>query len=142
MLQGAGIVPRALNDPARIADALAAALSARPVDEAVACLSHAGVPAVRARRVSELFHDPRLMAAEFAHFRRSDTGSIMSTPGRYSSFSRTPRWGPMFPPGIGEHSRDVLQSAGLSPGEIDALLAAGVIREGGPMAARFGVAYR
>jgi len=125
-----------------IAEDLARSLAALDVESAVRRLADASIPAVRARRVSELFLDPDLMASEFAHFRPSVTGSIMSLPGRYARFSRTQRWGPMYPPGIGEHTRPVLEDAGLAPDEIEALVGEGVVRIGEPMPARFGVTYR
>ena len=36
------------------------------------------------------------------------------------------------PPGLGEHSREVLAEAGLSIAEIDELIAAGVVKQGQP----------
>jgi crotonobetainyl-CoA:carnitine CoA-transferase CaiB-like acyl-CoA transferase len=122
--------------------ALAEIVSALGVDEAVAGLNGAGVPAVRTRKVSELFADADLMSSEFAHFGRSESGTIMSMPGRYASFSRTQRWGPMRPPGLGEHSRVVLGQAGFSNQEIEALIESDSIRQGTPMPVRFGTTYR
>ena len=85
-----------------------------------------------ARKISELFHDDDLMASEFIHFRRADDGSVIATPGRCTTFSRTQRHSPMTPPGIGEHTEDVLREAGISTSDVGQALAAGVVVAGRP----------
>lgn len=129
-------------DKQRIEERLAQTFQTLSAADLVGRLNGAGIPAVPARRVSELFCDPELMTSEFAHLRKSVTGSIMSLPGRYASFSRTQRWGPLFPPGIGEHTTTVLTEAGLEPSAITELVELGVLVQGKPMPARLGATYR
>ena len=111
---------------------IADAVAALPGRDAVSLLSAAGIPSVVARKISELFHDDDLKASEFIHFRRADDGSVIATPGRCATFSRTQRHGPMTPPGIGEHTEDVLREAGISTSDVAQALAAGVVVAGRP----------
>ena len=55
----------------------------------------------------------------------------VEAPGRYAHFSRTVEHAIFEPPGLGEHSRDVLTDAGLSQAQIDDLIEAGVVKQGG-----------
>ena len=124
------------------AGALAAVLAGLPAEQAVASFASVGVPAVLARRVSELFRDPALRASEFTHFRRADDGSTIATPGRYATFSRTQRQGPLTPPGVGEHTREVLEKAGLGALEVEAAVQAGVVTTGRRNPVSLGAIYR
>jgi len=141
-LIAAGIsVPPAVYaaDPAA---ALAAALACLTSEAAAARLNSARVPAVPARRVSSVVRDPRLVLSEFVHVRPAADGSSFVTPGRFAAFSRTPRFGPMRSPGAGEHSGEVLRTAGLSDAEIDGLIGSGIVRAGEPMPQALPPVYR
>ena len=83
--------------------------------EAAQRLTAARVPAVPARRISSVVRDPQLLMSEFSHVREAADGSTFVTPGRYAVFSRTPRSGVLLSPGVGEHARQALAGAGLSP---------------------------
>ena len=67
------------------------------------------------------------------HGHRRHDGSPYYTAGRYARFARTEQTAALTPPGLGEHSREVLAEIGLDPAAIDALAAAGVIVDGEPM---------
>ncbi|WP_236794730.1 CoA transferase [Amycolatopsis sp. GM8] len=122
---------------------LADALLALEPDDAVAALTAAGVPAVRVRKIGDVIRDPRLLESEFLHLvPASDGRSFISAPGRYATFSRTGRFGPLVPPGLGEHSRAVLVEAGVAPERVDELVAAGDVAEGGPIERTLKAAYR
>jgi crotonobetainyl-CoA:carnitine CoA-transferase CaiB-like acyl-CoA transferase len=121
---------------------LSRALSALTGTEVVDRLATVGIPAVRARRVSELFLDEQLRANEFTHFRPADDGSVLATPARYATFSRTQRSGPLTPPGVGEHSRELLLEAGMTDAEIDDALAQGIVVQGGRNPVLLGAIYR
>ena len=110
--------------------------------DAAAAFNGAGLAAVRVRKVSEVIRDPRLIASEFLHTRRADDGSFITDPGRYAVFSRTGRYGPKIPPGIGEHSTEALLAAGLDQDRIDQLIADGVVVQGGPMEHMLAASYR
>jgi len=85
------------------------------------------------RRISEVIRDPDLISNEVFHIRRGAAGNFYVTTGRYATFSRTPRFGPMPSPGTGEHTRQVGRDAGLTDDEIAALCQRGVLVAGGPM---------
>ena len=131
-----------LLGPADDASALRDTVARTSVEEALELLAEARVPSTRARRVSEVLRDPRLLEAEAFHIRRSDDGHPFMMTGRYAGFSRTQRRGPMTPPGAGEHSRQVLAEAGLAPQEIDAVIAGGVVFEGTTIGHVLPITYR
>ena len=135
----AGIKLNGTND--RIA-AMAEGLAQLSTDEAISRLEAAGVAAVRTRRVSEVLRDSDLNQDEFIHIRGASDGTFFTTPGRYATFSRTQRSGPMRVSGIGEHAVDVLTSAGLPRDKIDALAKDGAIVIGEPMEQKLMPSYR
>jgi crotonobetainyl-CoA:carnitine CoA-transferase CaiB-like acyl-CoA transferase len=122
--------------------ALGAALAGYTSDDAADRLNRARVAAVPARRVSGVVRDPQLLLSEFAHVRPGADGDCYATPGKLASFSRTPRFGPMRSPGIGEHARDVLRTAGLTDPEVDELIGSGTVTAHGPMPQSLPTAYR
>jgi len=122
--------------------ALAGVLAGLTSEAAADRLNRARVPAVPARRVSAVVRDPRLVHAEFVHVRPAAGGASYVAPGRLACFSRTPRFGPLRPPGTGEHSRAALASAGLTGAEIESLIGAGTVIAGDPMPQALPTAYR
>jgi crotonobetainyl-CoA:carnitine CoA-transferase CaiB-like acyl-CoA transferase len=129
-------------DDDELADVLGQSLGELDSVSAAGWLNELGIAAVPARRVTEVLQDPQLLLTEFSHIQAADGGGFFSVPGRHAAFSRTPRFGPLRPPGIGQHTREVLEAAGLTPDEIDAALADGLITTGGVMPARLTTAYR
>jgi crotonobetainyl-CoA:carnitine CoA-transferase CaiB-like acyl-CoA transferase len=111
-------------------------------EELVKRLSERGIAAVPARRAAELVDDPRLVAAGAFHEHRRADGRPFFTPGRLAHFSRTQEVSTLIPPGLGEHTRDVLARAGLSDLEVDALIAEGAVVSGEPFRVEELVAYR
>ena len=63
-------------------------------------------------------------------------------PGRFATFSRTQRSGPMRVSGIGEHAVEVLTSAGLSRDRIATLAESGAITIGAPVEQKLMPSYR
>ncbi len=86
----------------------------------------AGIPAGPILDYSEVFADPHVlergMIWECEH---PDTGAIRAV-GNPVKMSATPAGLRLPPPALGEHTREVLTSAGYSAAEIEALLARGV----------------
>ncbi|MBK6662933.1 MAG: CoA transferase [Thermoflexaceae bacterium] len=118
-------------DDAGTAEALGASFAKLTRDEAVAILAEAGIAAAPARVNRELTAVAEFVsqgAVEQADF---GPGLPVWVAGKYALFSRTQRHGPKKAPGLGEHSFDVLSEHGFSPEEIDALLAAGAMVQGG-----------
>jgi crotonobetainyl-CoA:carnitine CoA-transferase CaiB-like acyl-CoA transferase len=129
-------------DDDELADVLGRSLGQLDSASAAGWLNDLGIAAAPARRVSEVLRDPQLLLAEFSHIQAAAGGGFFSTPGRYAAFSRTPRFGPLRPPGVGEHTREVLDAAGLTADEIDAALADHIIATGDAMPARLTSPYR
>jgi crotonobetainyl-CoA:carnitine CoA-transferase CaiB-like acyl-CoA transferase len=133
-------------DPERFAadptGALAQVLTGLRSADAVGHLAEAGIAAHPARRISQVIRDPRLISSEFVHLHTAADGTSFTTPGRYAAFSRTPRFGPLLPPGNGEHTAQVLGEAGLGTAEIADLAQAGAVVIGGPMEQRLPAVYR
>ena len=98
--------------------------------------------ATRARRVSEVLRDPQLAQDQFIHVRAASDGTFFTSPGRFATFSRTQRSGPMRVAGIGEHAVDVLSSAGLTRDKIEALGKSGAITIGEPAEQKLAPSYR
>jgi crotonobetainyl-CoA:carnitine CoA-transferase CaiB-like acyl-CoA transferase len=108
----------------------AAAFADRTVAEALAVLSEAGVPAeqVRLDQKESFFDDPENQKAGLvARYRHSAFG-MMEQPGSSWYFGDLDARLELAPPGLGEHTIDVLTEVGLSPDAIDALLADGTAK--------------
>jgi crotonobetainyl-CoA:carnitine CoA-transferase CaiB-like acyl-CoA transferase len=121
---------------------IAAMLSALSGSDAARLLSQAQVSAHVARRISDIMGDPELVGNEVFHVRRGDDGNFFVTTGRYASFSRTPRFGPLPSPGTGQHTLQVARDAGLTDEETQVLCETRVLVTGGPMAQTIPTAYR
>ncbi|GAA1827441.1 CoA transferase [Pseudonocardia ailaonensis] len=135
-----GIVVRATEYEADPAAELAAALAGLGAVQARDRFAALGIASHPARLVSEVVRDPDLVAQEIVHVRQA-ASTYVST-GRYATFGRTPRFGPLHPPGKGEHTRSVLRGAGLTDELIDQLERDGVVETGPPMEQRVPTAYR
>lgn len=129
-------------DGGELAERLAGALAKLGRDEAVQRLTAAGVPAAPARRLKELTEDPEYAAfSVFATLERPGMTTVLA-PGRYARFSRTEQDRTLSPPGVGEHTAEVLAELGLGEDEIGRLVEAGAVRLGEPMVFRPMLAYR
>jgi crotonobetainyl-CoA:carnitine CoA-transferase CaiB-like acyl-CoA transferase len=128
-LQRSGLLDSNAPD---VAQSLSARLASMCAADAVEALSAAGVPAVATRLPGELTTDADLADLDlFATLNMRD-GTPFFTPNRYARFSRTPQTALLTPPGVGEHSREVLAEAGVQAAEIDALIDSGAVRQGQP----------
>jgi crotonobetainyl-CoA:carnitine CoA-transferase CaiB-like acyl-CoA transferase len=141
-LAAAGLDVDAAAFGADPAAALAAAVAGLSSAVAVRRLTEAAVPAVPARLISSVVRDPQLLMTEFSHIRDAADGTTFVTPGRFAAFSRTPRSGVLLSPGVGEHARQALVTAGLSPEEIEDLVSSGIVQAGEPMPQSLPTAYR
>jgi crotonobetainyl-CoA:carnitine CoA-transferase CaiB-like acyl-CoA transferase len=111
-------------------------------DEALARLNELGVAAAPARQPPELAADPDLHAlAVFCEQHFAD-GRPYFAPNRFARFSRTEQSAHLAPPGVGEHSREVLAEAGLGDAAIEHLIANKIVRQGEPAMIRGLVNYR
>jgi crotonobetainyl-CoA:carnitine CoA-transferase CaiB-like acyl-CoA transferase len=127
-------------------DALRAGLAryfaARSGAQACEALAGLGIAATRARPTSELPDDPQLGSWSIHHRISSGLGGELYAAGRMARFSRTQRDDALVPPGVGEHSDQVLQEIGLPPAEIKRAISEGVVRGGEPMVIQAVAPYR
>jgi crotonobetainyl-CoA:carnitine CoA-transferase CaiB-like acyl-CoA transferase len=122
--------------------ALEACLARIPATEACEQLAAAGIPATKARRSSELPGDA-LLARRAVHQKiGTGRGDQLYAAGRMALFSRTQRSDALAPPGVGEHSVQILADAGLSEQRIAFLVDHAVVRAGEPMAIDAMAPYR
>ncbi|MGH3247947.1 MAG: CoA transferase, partial [Trebonia sp.] len=117
-------------------------LAGMAVDAARAALAGTGVRTMRVYNAQDLVADPVLMRMGLAYRQQNEDGYVFYTPGQMALFSRTARSGPERPPGVGEHSTEVLREAGLPAEVINELLAAKVAVQGRPVRPRVLTAYR
>lgn len=86
-------------------------------------LAEADVPSERVNRLEDLEGDMHLAATDFFLSYDHPTEGWLKTPSAPLRFSKSPAQTLReFPPRLGEHTREILQEAGLSDGEISALL--------------------
>lgn len=113
---------------------VAAILSTRTTEEWVAAFDAAGVPCGPVRYTAELFDDPQVEAMELLReFDHPVVGPVVmaNSPLRMSggeTGTRRPS------PALGQHTREVLRELGLPATEVEALIAAGVVRAWEPPA--------
>ncbi|HZQ34361.1 MAG TPA: CoA transferase [Dehalococcoidia bacterium] len=124
----------ALNDP----DARAAALALRPQFEAafrerttaewLRLLDEADVPCTPLRLTEEVFDSPQIAANEMIVTLEHPTLGTLRQPAGPLRMSDTPYGSRRAAPTLGQHTDAVLAEAGLSPNEVAALHASGVVR--------------
>lgn len=106
----------------------AKALAVKTTVEWMALLGDTNVPTMRVNTPDELIDDPHLVETGFWQIKDHPTeGKIrMSSPPM--NFSETPASIRSLAPNFGEHSIEILQEAGLSGDEIDAMIASGATK--------------
>ncbi len=102
-------------------------------DEAVEQLQLANVPASPVRTMAEVVLHPQFRSESVVQQMRLSDGSAVFAAAEYARFSRTKSPVGWFVPGLGQHSREVLEERGFSAGEISGLVEGGVIRLGEPL---------
>jgi crotonobetainyl-CoA:carnitine CoA-transferase CaiB-like acyl-CoA transferase len=120
------------NNVVALYDLAGAVLTDKTTDEWLALLRELEIPAARMASLDGLKEDPQLKASGFfKRARHPSEGEIVYTdmPVRFSDGAAT---GERLQPRLGEHSIEVLREAGLSDGEIKALIVSGATVEGPP----------
>ena len=102
-------------------DAITTALSKLTTAEVVERLDACGVPSGPINTVDQLFEDNRLSDLDLAQSVSHPTIGNLRLPGLPYHFSGQELKARTAPPLLGQHTRDVLEEAGLSVEEIDAL---------------------
>ncbi|MEO6320005.1 MAG: CaiB/BaiF CoA-transferase family protein [Polaromonas sp.] len=97
------------------------------VDEVLAALDRASVPAGRIYTVADIAADPHYQARGMLDEVRMDDGSLLAVPGIVPKLSRTPGSHRRNAPHIGQDTDDVLREMGLSPEQIRTLRDQGIV---------------
>ena len=90
--------------------------------------AEADIPAAAMNSLDDLMHDPHFAATGYIHVTEHPSEGAIRTTGVPTRWSDSPPQSGRPAPRLGEHSVEVLRSAGYSPGEIEALCAAGVTK--------------
>jgi formyl-CoA transferase len=111
---------------ARTADidgAIQAWCDTQTIDEALAILQAADVPAGKIYSVRDMMADPQFLARNMFEQHRFADGTPVKLPAISPKLSETPGHTHWMGPGLGEHNDEVLQALGYSEADIAALKA-------------------
>ncbi|MBK6361637.1 MAG: CoA transferase [Comamonadaceae bacterium] len=115
---------------ARVAEidaAIGAWAAQRTVDEVLASLDAAAVPAGRIYTVADIAKDPHYQARGMIEHVHMDDGTELAVPGITPKLSRTPGGHRRNAPAIGQDTDAVLREIGLTPAQIQALKDQGIV---------------
>ena len=98
-----------------------------PVTAVLEVLEKASVPAGRIYTVADIAADPHYAARGMLSSITLADGSALTVPGFVPKLSRTPGGHRRNAPALGQDTEDVLREVGVTPGQIEALRARGVI---------------
>jgi len=99
----------------------------RPLDDVLACMRDAEVPASRVYTIADIAHDPHYAARGNIERIPALGGGTIATPGIVPKLSATPGKVRHAAPTLGQHTLGVLAEAGMPQDRIDQLLRDGVI---------------
>jgi formyl-CoA transferase len=112
---------------AGIDDAIGQWTAKRNVDEVLAVLDAAGVPAGRIYTVADIAADPHYQARGMLQEVRMDDGSHLTVPGIVPKLSATPGGHRRNAPALGQDTEAVLREVGLDARQIEELKRRGII---------------
>jgi formyl-CoA transferase len=101
--------------------------AAHSVDEVLAALDTASVPAGKIYTVADIAIDPHYQARGMIQQVQMDDGSTLAVPGIVPKLSRTPGSHRRNAPNVGQDTLAVLREVGLSPAQIQALYDRGIV---------------
>jgi formyl-CoA transferase len=99
----------------------------RSVDEVLAALDAASVPAGRIYTIEDIAKDPHYQARGMLEKVRMDDGTELSVPGVVPKLSRSPGSRDRVAPRLGQDTEKVLREVGLSDGQIHQLIERGIV---------------
>jgi formyl-CoA transferase len=99
----------------------------RTVDDVLAALDAASVPAGRIYTIADIAADPHYQAREMLQQVRMDDGELLSVPGVVPKLSLTPGTHRRNAPTLGQDTDSVLRDVGLTPAQIKALKDRGIV---------------
>jgi formyl-CoA transferase len=103
----------------------------RTVDEVLAALEVAAVPAGRIYTVADIAADPHYQARGMLQQVRMDDGSTLAVPGVVPKLSATPGGNRRNAPRLGQDTDKVLRELGLTAAQIESLERRGIVAGGG-----------
>ncbi len=103
----------------------------RSVDEVLAALDQASVPAGRIYTVADIAADPHYQARGMLASVQMEGGSTLSVPGIVPKLSLTPGSHRRNAPALGQDTDAVLRELGLTPAQIQGLRDKGIVSSGG-----------
>ncbi|HEY8331489.1 MAG TPA: CaiB/BaiF CoA-transferase family protein [Pseudomonas sp.] len=98
-----------------------------PLDEVLAALRQADVPASRIYSAEDMFADPQFLARDMLQRARLPDGKEFRMPGIVPKLSETPGGTEWIGPQLGEHTASILERLGYDPQRIAALKAQGTV---------------
>ncbi len=101
--------------------------AAHSVDEVLAALDAASVPAGKIYTVADIAADPHYQARGMIQQVQMDDGSTLAVPGIVPKLSRTPGSHRRNAPDVGQDTLAVLREVGLTPAQIQALYERGIV---------------
>jgi formyl-CoA transferase len=110
-----------------IDDAIGAWTAQLTIDDVLAALDAASVPAGRIYSVADIAADPHYRAREMVREITMGDGTALAVPGIVPRLSRTPGTIRSLAPAIGENTRAVLEGIGLTAEQIEALYRKGIV---------------
>jgi crotonobetainyl-CoA:carnitine CoA-transferase CaiB-like acyl-CoA transferase len=134
--------PRFVDNPARVRhraelhSSLAARLAERPAGEWVDRLRAAGVACGPILGIDQVFQQPQVMHQRMVERLEHPTAGPISLLGLPVKLDRDPGAVQSPPPGLGEHSAEILHELGFDDADVARLAAEGVVSLGDPTGAR------
>lgn len=129
-----GLDPSLADNAGRVArvseldDAIAGWTATRSVDEVLAALAEASVPAGRIYTVADIAADPHYAARGMLQQIQMDDGSTLQVPGIVPKLSLTPGNHHRNAPSLGQDSDAILRELGLTTDQIQALKDRGIVK--------------
>ncbi len=112
-------------------EAIGAWTAQRDLDDVLAILEAASVPAGRIYTAADIAADPHYQAREMLTELRLDDGSRLAVPGIVPKLSRTPGSHRRNAPRLGQDTHAVLHEIGLRPDQISDLVTSGIVAGAG-----------
>ena len=112
---------------AELDEAIGAWTAVRTVDEVLAALDAASVPAGRIYTIEDIARDPHYLARGMLETLRMDDGAELTVPGIVPKLSRSPGSRDRNAPGLGQDSVEVLRGMGLDEAQIRQLIERGIV---------------
>ncbi|WP_095195448.1 CaiB/BaiF CoA-transferase family protein [Pseudomonas sp. Irchel 3A7] len=102
--------------------------SSLPIDDVLAALEAAEVPAGRIYSVADIVADPHYQARDMLLNAELPGGATVKMPGIVPKLSETPGGVNWSGPGLGQHTDGILAQLGLTPADIERLKVEGVVQ--------------